>query len=149
MFYFWWEKYKAQHLSKGCLCWCSWRLSAGVRLFVFVFVVCMGARRSELKIAAAHGGVVKMWPRNPKIRNLLGYTVANSSFWLESYYRCELCLSLLKDTERAIALHFDFNVLYQDEISVKALIHLIIPTCCDKKQEMSCRVMIVIHLSFR
>lgn len=37
---------------------CSLRLAAGVGLFVFVFVVCEGARRAELKIAAAYKGVV-------------------------------------------------------------------------------------------
>lgn len=34
------------------------RLAAGVGLFVFVFVVCAGARRAELKIAAAYEGAV-------------------------------------------------------------------------------------------
>lgn len=35
----------------------------------------------------------------PRSGNLLGYTVANSSFQLGNYNRCELCLSLLEERE--------------------------------------------------
>lgn len=51
---------------------CSCRHAAGVGLFVFVFVVCTGARRTELKIAAAYEGVVSNVTADAKIRKPAG-----------------------------------------------------------------------------
>ena len=53
-------------------------LKAGVGLFVFVFVVCMGPRQSKPKIASAYEGVVSNVTADPRIRKPAG--IYNSKF---------------------------------------------------------------------
>lgn len=68
----------------------------------FAFVVCLGARPSEINRATAYEGVVSNVAADPKIRKPTGIYSGKFIILLGSHDRCELCLFLKKTKDSSV-----------------------------------------------